>query len=127
MIKGFATFEGTARYRDRFPLLRDAGHFRQFVNVTSAGQLWLPSIGLGTYLGETDSESDSSYEQAITVAVRMGINVLDTAINYRHQRSERNIGAALHSLLGSGEIPRAEVLVCPMAGHLSSDGDVPPY
>ncbi|HEV2964173.1 MAG TPA: aldo/keto reductase [Candidatus Angelobacter sp.] len=125
MIEGFATADGTARYRDRFPLLRDAGHFRQFPNVPVAGQLWLSSIGLGTYLGEPDTTSDTGYEKAITAALRLGINVLDTAINYRHQRSERNIGAALQSVIGSGEISRDEVLVCTKAGYLSFDGEVP--
>ncbi len=125
MIKGFATLEGTARYRDRFPSLCEAGHFRQFARVPGAGQLWLPSIGLGTYLGETDSAADSQYEKAITAALRMGINVLDTAINYRHQRSERNIGAALQSLSNSGELSREEVLVCTKAGYLTFDGEVP--
>jgi aryl-alcohol dehydrogenase-like predicted oxidoreductase len=125
MLEGCATAAGTSRYRDRFPLLRDAGHFRQADHVPGAGQLWTSSIGLGTYLGEADSAFDASYEQAITAALRIGINVLDTAINYRHQRSERNIGSALKSLVASGEISRDEVLVCTKAGYLSFDGDVP--
>ncbi len=125
MIKGFATPEGTSCYRDRFPALRDTGHFRQFAGVPGAGQLWLSSMGLGTYFGETDAASDSNYEKAITAALRMGINVLDTAINYRHQRSERNIGEALQSLIGSGEIARDEALVCTKAGYLTFDGEVP--
>lgn len=125
MIKGSATAEGTTRYRDRYPSLREAGHFRQCASVPGVGQLWLSSIGLGTYLGEADSASDSHYEKAITAALRLGINVLDTAINYRHQRSERNIGAALQSLIGIGEISRDEVLVCTKAGYLTFDGEVP--
>ena len=51
MLAGFATPEGTARYRDRFPQLREAGHFRHPENVPGASQLSLSSIGLGTYLG----------------------------------------------------------------------------
>ncbi|HEV3036323.1 MAG TPA: aldo/keto reductase [Candidatus Angelobacter sp.] len=125
MLEGFATADGTARYRDRFPALRDAGHFRQFENVPGVDQLWLSSIGLGTYLGEPDSTSDAGYEKAITAALRLGINVLDTAINYRHQRSERNIGLVLQSLIATREVSRDEVLVCTKAGYLSFDGEVP--
>jgi aryl-alcohol dehydrogenase-like predicted oxidoreductase len=125
MSKGFATAEGSARYRARFPRLADAGHFRQSSHVPVAGELWLSSLGLGTYLGETDAAADAAYTEAIAAAVRSGINVLDTAINYRHQRSERNIGAALEQVIGAGELQRDEVLVCTKAGYLSFDGDVP--
>jgi aryl-alcohol dehydrogenase-like predicted oxidoreductase len=51
--------------------------------------------------------------------------VIDTAINYRHQRSERNIGAALQQAIGSGKLSRDEVLVCTKAGYLSFDGSMP--
>lgn len=125
MWKGSATAEGTARYRDRFPHLRDAGHFRRAPDVPGAGELWVSSIGLGTYLGEPDAAADARYTQAIAHALRSGINLLDTAINYRHQRSERNIGAALHELFESGELQRDEVVVCTKAGYLSFDGEMP--
>jgi aryl-alcohol dehydrogenase-like predicted oxidoreductase len=125
MLLGHATREGTARYRDRFPQLRDAGHFRRPANVPGAGELWLSSIGLGTYLGEPDDAADRHYTEAITTGLRSGINVLDTAINYRHQRSERNIGVALKQRIESGELKRDEVLVCTKAGYLSFDGNLP--
>lgn len=125
MITGFATSEGTARYRDRFPKLREAGHFRRPQAVPGVGELWLPSIGLGTYLGEADDRTDALYREAITTALRSGVNLLDTAINYRHQRSERSIAAALAELIGSGELRRDEVLVCTKAGFLAFDGDLP--
>src|SRR6266849_1379774 len=126
MFSGHAAAAGTARYRDRFPQLRDAGHFRRPEQVPGAGALWLSSIGLGTYLGEPDGTADQAYTEAIKAAVRSGINVIDTAINYRHQRSERNIGAALKQLIASGELNRDEVLVCTKAGYLSFDGSMPP-
>lgn len=125
MISGFATAEGTARYRDRFPKLRDAGHFRRPQAVPGVGELWLSSIGLGTYLGEATAQMDTQYQQAIATALGSGINLLDTAINYRHQRSERNIGAALAELVVSGELRRDEVLVCTKAGFLAFDGEMP--
>ena len=125
MWKGFATAEGTARYRDRFPRLRQAGHFRRAQGAPGAGELWMSSIGLGTYLGEPDAAGDARYTQAIAHALRSGINVLDTAINYRHQRSERNIGAALDQLFQAGELQRDEVVLCTKAGYLSFDGEMP--
>lgn len=125
MISGFATADGTARYRDRFPQLKQAGHFRHAPSVPGMTDLWLSSIGIGTYLGDPTEEADRHYTEAISHAVRSGINVLDTAINYRHQRSERNVGAALKSLIDAGEIQRDEVLVCTKAGYLPFDQDMP--
>jgi len=94
--------------------------------VPGAGELWISSIGLGTYLGEPTAEADAAYTQAVRLAVASGINLLDTAINYRHQRSERNIGAALREMVSAGELQRDEVVICTKAGYLSFDSEVPP-
>jgi len=123
MIEGFATCEGSARFRSRFPGLDRAGHFRQ---LPAEPQLSISSIGLGTYLGEPDDAMDSNYQTAIWVALQNGINLLDTAINYRHQRSERNIGTALRGLIAAGLVQRDEAVVCTKAGYLAFDGAVPP-
>ena len=124
MIEGFATPEGTHRYSERFPTLLQARHFRS-AKVKGLENLEFSSIGLGTYLGEPDDASDQLYIQAIETAVRVGINVFDTAINYRHQRSERNVGAALQQSIQSGGVRRDEIVVCSKAGYLSLDGTVP--
>src|SRR5512144_3242180 len=126
MIPGFATAEGTSHYRSRFPQLAEADFFRHPENVPAANELWLSSIGLGTYLGEPDDTADAAYTEAISLAAVSGINVLDSAINYRHQRSERNIGAALAPLLKGGDLTRQEVFVSTKAGYLSFDGNLPP-
>jgi aryl-alcohol dehydrogenase-like predicted oxidoreductase len=124
MIAGFAAADATARYRSRFPQLAEAEFYRQ--THPAAGELWLSSIGLGTYLGEPDDAADAAYTEAISLAAASGINVLDSAINYRHQRSERNIGAALARLVATGVITRQEVFVSTKAGYLSFDGNLPP-
>ena len=125
MNSGFATAEGTARYAQRFPQAGGAGHFRRPEWVKDVGELTLSSIGIGTYLGEADDAADRAYTAAVSEALRSGINVVDTAINYRHQRSERNIGAALAEVIGAGQLRRDEVLVCSKAGYLAFDRDMP--
>ncbi|HEX4488515.1 MAG TPA: aldo/keto reductase, partial [Terriglobales bacterium] len=124
-IQGYATAQGTSRYAARFPDLRSARHFRRSEHVPGPHELWLSSIGIGTYLGDANDASDRAYTEAIAYAVRHGINVLDTAINYRNQRSERNLGEALKPLIEVGEVARDEVLVCTKAGYMPFDSDVP--
>lgn len=125
MIQGSASREGTARFRSRFESLAKSGHFRQPEGVAGAEELWCSSLGLGTYLGEADEASDQLYVQAVRSALHGGINVIDTAINYRHQRSERNIGAAIRESIEAGETQRDEFVICSKAGYLSFDGSVP--
>lgn len=119
MIPGYATGEGTARYRDRFKGRVAEGHFRQ-----SQG-LWMSSIGLGTYLGESNEETDRRYREAVTRALELGCNVFDSAINYRFQRSERSIGEALAQAVADGKAAREEVIVASKCGFLTFDGTIP--
>ncbi|HXW17361.1 MAG TPA: aldo/keto reductase [Candidatus Acidoferrales bacterium] len=115
-----ATAEGTHRYAARFADRAAAGHFRE---QASTG-LQLSSIGIGTYLGEPDAATDVGYTLAVVTAVEGGINLVDTAINYRFQRSERSIGAALQELAAKG-IARDEIVLCTKAGFLTPDGEMP--
>lgn len=117
-IPGFATAEGTARFRERFAV-RMPGHIRE------AQGLWISSIGIGTYLGDPTAAYDACYREAVTQAVLMGVNVIDSAINYRHQRSERAIGQALAELISSGEIQRDEVVLATKGGFLTFDSEEP--
>lgn len=116
---GSATADGTLRYAARFQGRAAAGHFREI-----RGGLVLSSIGIGTYLGEPDDSTDLAYTDAIVAAIENGINVVDAAINYRFQRSERAIRAALKQLFTKG-YSRDEILVCTKAGFLTPDGDMP--
>ena len=117
-LNGCGTLEGTARYRDRFKDVAAEDHFRQ------PHDLWLSSIGIGTYLGEADEESDRRYAKAIVRAVELGVNVIDTAANYRFQRSERSVGEALKELMARG-FARDELIVCTKGGYLPFDGAPP--
>ncbi len=118
-LNGCATVEGTARYRERFKEQAAANHFRLEQN------LWLSSIGIGTYLGQADEATDQHYAETVARAVELGVNVIDTAANYRFQRSERSIGAALKLLDERGEYARDEIVVCTKGGYLPFDGAPP--
>lgn len=87
--------------------------------------LTLSSIGIGTYLGGADDVTDQSYARAIVRAVQLGVNVIDTAANYRFQRSERSVGAALKTLANEHGVAREELLICTKGGYLPFDGAPP--
>jgi aryl-alcohol dehydrogenase-like predicted oxidoreductase len=122
-LKGSATTEGTARYVDRFKGQAAAPatetHFRNRYG------LWLSSVGIGTYLGDADEDTDQKYAEAVTRAVELGANVIDTAANYRFQRSERSIGQALADLTKNRDYLREEVVICTKGGYLPFDGEPP--
>jgi aryl-alcohol dehydrogenase-like predicted oxidoreductase len=113
-----ATQEGTKQYAGKFQGAAAEGHFRQ------AEALTISSVGIGTYLGQPNESTDASYTAALVAAVESGINLIDTAINYRLQRSERNVGTALKILAKKG-IGRGEVVVCTKGGYLTPDGAMP--
>ena len=114
----FATPDGTKKYAARFAGRAADGHFREQQG------LWLSSLGIGTYLGEPDERTDQAYTDAIVAAVESGVNVIDSAINYRFQRSERSVGAALAELARRG-YAREELVICTKGGFLTPDGDMP--
>jgi aryl-alcohol dehydrogenase-like predicted oxidoreductase len=118
LIPGHATSDGTDRYRRRFEA-QFPGHFRAIQG------LWLSSIGIGTYLGEPTAAYDTLYREAVAGALESGINVIDTAVNYRHQRSERAIAQALAAAISSGKVQRDEVIIATKGGFLTFDGNEP--
>ena len=113
----FTTESGTEKYKARFSNLAE-NHFRQAQN------LLLSSIGIGTYLGNWDAETDKNYTKAIVKFVELGGNVIDTASNYRFQRSERNIGEALKILAEKG-FERDELFISTKGGYLPFDTEPP--
>ena len=120
MIAGRATEEGTARYAGRAGRNVLPEHFR----LTERG-VRLSSVGIGTYLGREDDATDALYRRAVAGALERSLNVVDTAINYRHQRSERAIGAALSDLIARQAIARDEVFVATKGGYIPFDAAIP--
>ncbi|MGA9166435.1 MAG: aldo/keto reductase [Nitrososphaeraceae archaeon] len=122
LLMGHATPEGTKNYVKNAVKNRGkpADHFRVFDN------LYLSSIGMGTYLGKPNKEDDQSMENAVYESIKSGgVNVLDTAINYRAMRSEKSVGRALLRLINDGIVTRDQVFVSTKNGYITNDGDYP--
>ena len=113
LVEGRATAEGTRRFQKRFADTQPDHFYRPLAD----GAL-VSSLGLGTYLGECEDAEDSRYTTTVIAALERGVNILDTAINYRCQRSERAIGEGLRTAISSGEITREEIVVCTKGGYI---------
>ena len=116
LVEGRATPAGTRRFRKRFAKTQPDHFYRSIAD----GPL-VSSLGLGTYLGECEDSEDARYTTTVSAALQKGVNLLDTAINYRCQRSERAIGEALRSIIVGGSIKREEVVVCTKGGYIPLD------
>ena len=114
-----ATAEGTKRYAERLSAVAAPDHFRVQQSLA------MSSIGLGTYLGHWDDATDKLYQEAIRRAIELGCNVIDSAVNYRFQRSERAIGAVLKQMFESSAASRDEIILATKGGFFPFDGEPP--
>jgi aryl-alcohol dehydrogenase-like predicted oxidoreductase len=119
VIEGFATAKGTAAYHVRRAPEAARGHVRSWADLE------VSSIGIGTYLGIEDTSTDDAYREAVARALALGLNVVDSAINYRHQQSERSVGAALRSAIDAKAVTREEVVLATKGGFIPRDARVP--
>lgn len=121
MLAGRATAAGTTRFRDRAA----AKLAPDFLRPLSPDGVLVSSIGLGSYLGECDDADDIRYADTAHHAIATGINLLDSAINYRCQRSERAFGKALSRAVRMETASRDELVVCTKGGYIPLDGTQP--
>jgi aryl-alcohol dehydrogenase-like predicted oxidoreductase len=116
MLKDHATPAGTTAYARRFADY--PGNYRPVLDCS------VSSLGIGTYLGEEDGTTDEAYSAALRAALTGGINLIDTAINYRCQRSERVIGEVVGELAASGEVTRDQMVIATKGGYIPLDQEM---
>ncbi len=120
IISGFATSEGTARFKDRFPELTTD------FNLLGRTELWCSPVGFGTYRCD---ERVAEHIAALTKAIRMGANLIDTSANYANGNAERLIGKVLKGLTSpqpspskvEGEIRRDEIIIVSKGGYIQGE------
>ena len=112
----------------------DAGHWpassRDMPSAThSESQLNPPPplsvLGMGSALGAPTDEEDAAYDRALRRAIELGVNHVDTAINYRCQRSERVIGRVLRDVGPRGGNNGGRIFVTTKGGYLPLEAPPP--
>ncbi len=116
MISGHATSEGTKKFAQNSGI--NQVNFNEFQNLS------LSNVGVGTYLGEPDAKTDELVTGAVKQSIISGVNVIDTAINYRSQKAERSVGKAISELIQENKISRDQIFVSSKNGYVTNDADV---
>lgn len=114
-LPGRATPDGTRGFAARFGA-ESIGFYRP------ASDLLVSTLGIGTNRGAPDNETDARYRDAVGAALCGGINLVDTSLNYRHQRSERAVAAGIRAFVGGSNAARDGLVVCTKGGFLVPDG-----
>lgn len=108
----FATPSGTQRYAKRFC------DYKEFYAQHEG--LLFSKLGLGTFVKEPYKEEnyEFSFKDVIKSAIQSGINVIDTANNYRYGVSEKEVGEAVAELVDQKIIARDEVIIASKGGFI---------
>ena len=104
--------------RNRGTLAPKAAFYRSFSDGL------ISRIGLGTWMGDTGTDTDNRYIEALTHAASQGLNVFDTAINYRHMCAERCVGNAVRRLSVLG-VARETLCIASKGGYITHDARDP--
>ncbi|MCM3357170.1 aldo/keto reductase [Psychrobacillus sp. MER TA 171] len=112
MIKGFASRENTFGY-----LSRHQSNFRE------TPWFYCSPIAIGTHLGEMTEDHSVLYQETIRYCLLNGLNFIDTALNYRGMKSERDIGKVLLEITENKKLNRSEFVLSTKGGLLPGDKD----
>jgi aryl-alcohol dehydrogenase-like predicted oxidoreductase len=78
---------------------------------------------MGTKPGDPGGVDDLAYRSTVAYAFESGMNVVDTALSYRMQTSERALGAAFRRAFAREGAARDELCVVTKGGYLTIDPD----
>jgi aryl-alcohol dehydrogenase-like predicted oxidoreductase len=118
-----ATFDDTYNFAKKF------AHYKDF--YVKHNNLVFSKLGLGTFNKEPYKEENYlfHYIEGVKEAIKSGINLIDTASNYRYGQSEKEIGIALQELFEEGIVKREELIICSKGGFIQLEYPFPqnPY
>lgn len=113
--------------QDTLSFAKKFSHYKDF--YIRHNELIFSKLGLGTFNLEPYKEENYlfHYVESVKEAIKSGINLIDTASNYRYGQSEKEIGIALKEL--EDEVKREELIICSKGGFIQLDFPFPtnPY
>jgi aryl-alcohol dehydrogenase-like predicted oxidoreductase len=119
----------TATKEDTLEFAKRYANYKDF--FIQSNNLIFSKLGLGTFNKEPYKEENYifHYIAAVKEAVKNGINLIDTASNYRYGQSEKEIGEALKELFEENVTKREELIICSKGGFIQLDYPFPsnPY
>lgn len=59
------------------------------------------------------------YDAIISSVLTGGVNLIDTAINYRYMKAERTVGAAISELVNNYGLMREELFIASKGGYFT--------
>ncbi len=107
MISGWAKPESTLAYLER--------HKKSVPVAFGKTGLSVSPVGFGTY---RVTQHDPEHREALQLALKSGVNLIDTSTNYMHGSSERLIGDVLSEMVEKNEIKREEIVVISKIGYV---------
>lgn len=110
MIKGHATIEGTTDYAARHAPISYRTLGRTGLKASQAG-----------FGGYRISSGMNQHEEALTAALRSGINLIDSSANYADGGSETLVGQVLENLTAGGDVQRRQVIMISKVGYLQGE------
>lgn len=114
MIEGYAELSSTNKYFEKKKIL--PGVIRSTEWFSS-----LP-IAMGTHLGDFSDSDSQKYIEAMLFGIENGINFIDTAINYRGMRSEKDVGKVLNEAISIRKtVKREELVISTKCGLMLGD------
>jgi len=112
-IAGRASANGTRAYAARFAAALPRGHFSDF----GATRMKLSSLGIGTFPGAADDDTDAASAALIAEGLLGGVNVIDSAVHYRYGRALDAVRGGLERAFAAG-LAREQVFVAVKGGFL---------
>ena len=87
--------------------------------MVSNSNLKYSNLGIGTYLGDINKKIDKKIYKVLISSIENGINLIDTAPNYRCERSEKIVGRLVKN------VRREKLVICTKVGFLPYSDVVP--
>ena len=87
--------------------------------MVSNSNLKYSNLGIGTYLGDINEKIDKKIYKVLISSIENGINLIDTAPNYRCERSEKIVGRLVKN------VKRDKLVICTKVGFLPYSDVIP--